>query len=152
MHADLAANTFAHSAAEASQAEQAEVSKFINQQTANSGLHAVASGLLEKLLGTGSVSLSPEVMEGVMVLKAAVQGELSMQIYQANVSVVACNDTAALMKTAGHAQQPLSEMMQEAYYSQACCMATTDRKKMCLLKDVLLFGRPVLQAGSALLW
>lgn len=78
IHTDPAANTAAHSAAWAPQAEQAEVQKFIDQQHANSGLYAVASGLLEGLLSTGSVFLPSEVMEGVMSLEAAVQGELSM--------------------------------------------------------------------------
>lgn len=79
MPGDPAANTAAHSVAQAPQAEQAEVQKFIDQQHANSGLYAVASGLLEGLLSTGSVSLTSEVVEGVMSMEAAVQGELAMQ-------------------------------------------------------------------------
>ena len=79
MQADPVANASAHSTAEGPQAEQAEVLRFINQQRANSGLYAVASGLLERLLRTGFVSFSSEVKEGVMVLEAAVQGKLSMQ-------------------------------------------------------------------------
>lgn len=75
IHANSAANTATQSAAEAPQAEQAEVQKFVEQQHANSGLYAVSSGLLERLLSTGFMPLSSEVTKGVMIIEAAVQGK-----------------------------------------------------------------------------
>ena len=58
------------------QAEQVEVQKFVDQQQANSGLYAVASDLLERLLSTEVMRLPSEVLEDAMRLEAAVQGEL----------------------------------------------------------------------------
>lgn len=64
------------SAASASQTERAEVQKFIDQQQVNSGLYAVAAGLLQRLLSQDLLPLSLEVLEEVMRLEAAVQGVL----------------------------------------------------------------------------
>ena len=150
MHVDAAANTAAYSAAEALQAEPAEVQKFIDQQHANSGMYAVASGLLERLLSTGSVTLSSEVMEGVMILEAAVQGEISMQNTGQKFQLL--RYTAAQQGTAGHAQQPLLQTMQKALHSQASCMRTTGGHNNGFAENVPLYGVLVLQAGSALRW
>lgn len=75
MRADTAMDSAEPSAAEAPLAEQAEVQRFISEQQANGGLYAVASGLLERLLSTGDRSLASAVVESLLSLEAAVQGE-----------------------------------------------------------------------------
>lgn len=102
VHADTATNSAEPSAAEAPLAEQAEVQKFISQQQANGGLYAVASGLLERLLSTGNRSLSSAVLESLLTLEAAVQGEPCDGKRHVDTSIVLLHMyIAALVNTTG---------------------------------------------------
>ena len=57
------------------EAERAEVQAFVDQQQVNSGLYAVASALLGKLLSSPAMPISPKLREDLMRLENAVQGK-----------------------------------------------------------------------------
>ena len=66
-------------------AEQAEVQAFVDQQQVNSGLYAVASALLERLLSNPAMPLSAKLFGDLMRLENVVQGKSCLHLAASNL-------------------------------------------------------------------